>query len=96
MRKKSPDKTALISEMKELTYLQLFLCANAVALSFCTSGLQGERLAVHLPSSIDLAIIYLASLMTGTVIVPLSTLLKNLKIMNILLETSPKAFIGNS
>jgi acyl-CoA synthetase (AMP-forming)/AMP-acid ligase II len=93
---KIPDKPALISGTREISYHHLFLLANTMASSLCKLGLRQERLAVHLPNSTELAVIYLGSLIAGAVVVPLSIALKKPEIMTILLETSPKAFIGNS
>lgn len=94
--KKTPEKIALIMEGNEISYRQLFSKANTLALLFRSCGIQEDRLAVHLPNSIELAIVYLASLMAGVVIVPLSIELKHPEIMRIFLETTPVAFIGNT
>jgi long-chain acyl-CoA synthetase len=95
-REKTPEKVALIMEGKELSYEQLFLRASTMALFFCDRGLERERIAVHLPNSIDLAVIYLASLLADATIIPLSIPFKPAQVMHVLSETSPKALIGDA
>lgn len=68
-----PDRVALVCDGEELTYAGLDAAVGSLAGWLDTSGVRpGERVAIHLPNSIEYVVALLAVLRAGAVAVPVN------------------------
>lgn len=68
-----PDKTALICDRQRLTYADLEAQANRLANALRAQGLRrGDRVALYLPNSVEMAVAIFAVLKAGGVFVPIN------------------------
>jgi D-alanine--poly(phosphoribitol) ligase subunit 1 len=85
-----PDRPAVKDLDQELTYLELRGAAAAVALGLSTRGVaEGDRVALHLPNSVDFVVAALACLWTGAIFVPLATTDPPARVAGILADCTP-------
>ncbi|MBL1177515.1 class I adenylate-forming enzyme family protein [Pantanalinema sp. GBBB05] len=89
-----PDKVALICDGQRLTYADVEAQANRLANALRRQGLQrGDRVALYLPNSVELAIGIFAILKAGGVFVPINHTTKADKCAYILNNCAARALI---
>jgi amino acid adenylation domain-containing protein len=89
-----PDKVALICDGQRLTYADVESQANRLAHALRSQGLQrGDRVALYLPNSVELAIGIFAALKAGCVFVPINHTTKSDKCAYILNNCAARALI---
>lgn len=89
-----PDKVALICDRQRLTYADVETQANRLANALRAQGLQrGDRVALYLPNSVELAISIFAALKAGCVFVPINYTIKYDKCAYILNNCAARALI---
>ena len=89
-----PHKVALICDGQRLTYADVEAQANRLANALRTQGLQrGDRVALFLPNSVELAIGIFATLKAGCVFVPINHTTKYDKCAYILNHCEARALI---
>lgn len=89
-----PDKTAVRAGELEMSYRQLIKDSYSLARLLTAMGLApGDRLAILLPNSIDLAVLFIAASTAGLVIVPLPPFYARLQHGHILSDSQPRALI---
>ncbi len=89
-----PDKVALICDGQRLTYAEVEAQANRLANALRSQGLQrGDRVALYLPNSLELAIGIFAALKAGCVFVPINHTTKYDKCAYILNNCAARALI---
>lgn len=89
-----PDKVALICDGQRLTYADVEAQANRLANALRRQGLQrGDRVALYLPNSVELAIGIFAVLKAGGVFVPINHTTKADKCAYILNNCTARALI---
>lgn len=89
-----PDKVALICDGQRLTYADVEAQANRLANALRSQGLQrGDRVALYLPNSVELAIGIFAVLKAGGVFVPINHTTKSDKCAYILNNCAARALI---
>lgn len=89
-----PDKIALICDGQRLTYADVEAQANRLANALRSQGLQrGDRVALYLPNSVELAIGIFAVLKAGGVFVPINHTTKSDKCAYILNNCAARALI---
>ena len=82
---------------RELTHRQARDRALALAGALRELGLdRGDRLAVSLPNSVELALVYQAALLSGIVIVPLGSGFGRRELRDILLRSQPRLALTGS
>jgi amino acid adenylation domain-containing protein len=68
----APDAIAIVEEERVTSFAELFAQAQSLALLFCEHGIQPrDRIALALPKSTDAIIAVFASLLAGTIYVPI-------------------------
>lgn len=83
--RRSPDKTALLCDGRELSYGEINALADALAAEMVACGLRpGERVALWLPNSVGLVVGIFAVLKAGAAFVPVSPATKADKLAFIL------------
>mgnify|MGYP002784347113 CR=1 FL=1 len=91
---RAPDKVALICDGQRLTYADIEAQANRLANALRSQGLQrGDRVALFLPNSIELAIGIFAVLKAGGVFVPINHTTKFEKCAYILNNCEARALV---
>ena len=89
-----PDKPAVITEERTLTYGELDEGAERVAAWVAASGLErGDRVAVELPNGADAALAILGVLRSGAAMTLISPAIKHDKLAYILDDSGAKALI---
>jgi amino acid adenylation domain-containing protein len=89
-----PDRDAVITEERTLTYRELDEGADRVAAWVAASGLErGDRVAVELPNSADAALAILGVLRSGAAISLISPAIKRDKLAYILADCGARALI---
>lgn len=86
----APNRVALIEGERSLTFDQWFNLGENFAKYLLVKGLKGERIALHMKNSLELAIGYLGCLLSGAIAVPIQTTLKGPEIEFILDQTKPR------
>ena len=85
-----PDRPAVKDLDQALTYLELREAAAAVASGLSTRGVvEGDRVGLHLPNSVDFVVAALACLWTGAIFVPLATTDPPARLAGILADCTP-------
>lgn len=88
-----PERTALVFEDYRLTWRRLNSRVNRLANALLGLGIKkGDKVATILPNCLELLEIYWAAAKTGTVVVPLSTMLRP-GVLKSLLENSDSVMI---
>jgi len=89
-----PDKIALICDGQRLTYADVEAQANRLANALRAQGLQrGDRVALYLPNSVEMAIAIFAVLKAGGVFVPINPTTKYDKCAYILNHCAARSLI---
>lgn len=89
-----PDKIALICNGKSLSYAEINEQANRLANQLKAQGLErGDRVALYLPNSVELAIAIFAALKAGGVFVPINHTTKEDKLTYILNNCQAKVLL---
>src|SRR5210317_142582 len=92
--KKFPNTVALKDRSRTFTYPQANRRVNKLAHSLLSMGLsKGDKVAVLLENSIEIAEVYLATAKTGIVIVPINFRLVSSEVEYIAENSDAKAFI---
>ena len=92
--RRSPDKTALRCEGRDLTYAGLFGAANRLAAGLRARGLgHGDRVAFFLGNGPEFVTAYLAVIRLGAVMVPLNLAYRRREIAHILGDAEPRLFL---
>ena len=83
-----PDHLAFVFEDARLTYRDFNATVNRLCHAILGAGLEkGDKFATLLPNGLELMALYWAAAKTGTVIVPLSTLLQDAGLRNLLRDS---------
>ena len=94
---KYPDKIALISGDRRLTFLQIEHLANCLANAFLDLGLQRqERVAIYLEPSIEAIISIFAALKAGGIFVVINPQIKSKKLVYMLNDCQVKILVSDS
>ena len=92
-----PDKRALICGDATLTYSQFAARAERIAQGWLRQGIRpGDRIALHLRNSIELATGYYACFAAGFVAVPVNTRLTPEEIAYVLEHSGSRAYIAQA
>ncbi len=90
-----PEKTALICGDESLTYREFDARTTRLALGLRAQGIgRGDRVALHLNNTIELALSYFACFRAGAIAVPVNSRLKTDEIEYILRHSEAKMYIG--
>lgn len=93
----TPDKLALICDDQRLSFAQIEEQANRLANALKAHNIQrGERIALHLPNSIELVVAIFAALKAGGVFVVVNHTIKYDKLVYILNNCQASALIATS
>jgi amino acid adenylation domain-containing protein len=91
---RKPEKTALVCDGQRLTYADVEAQANRLANALLAQGIQrGDRVALYLPNSLELAIGIFAILKAGGVFVPINHTTKSDKCAYILNNCAARGLI---
>lgn len=89
-----PEKTAVVYNDRELTYRQLNNAANCLANHFLKLGIKkGDRIAILIPNSLEVVIIWHATQKMGATAVPINSRLRSEEISHILNDAACKVLI---
>src|SRR6185436_20290111 len=92
-----PDKLALVCGGTALTYAQFVVRVERVARAWLRQDLQpGDRIALHMRNSIELAACYYACFAAGFVAVPVNTRLTPEEIAYVLEHSGAKAYLAQA
>jgi len=92
-----PDKRALVCGETTLTYAQFTEQVENVARAWMQKGLKpGDRIALHMRNSIELATCYYACFAAGFVAVPVNTRLTPEEIAYVLEHSGAKAYLAQA
>jgi len=91
------SRIALSDGVRQLTYSELDGCINAARNAFADMGLvEGDRVALLLPTSIAFVISYFGAVRAGLVVLPLNPLLGPAEIGFILSTMRPRAVVADT
>ncbi len=89
-----PDHPAVKDLDTELSYAQLVDQVSQVARGLATAGVtDGDRVALHLPNSVDFVVAALATLWAGAVFVPLAVTDPEARVAAIVADCSPRLVV---
>ena len=89
------NRTALEFQGTDYTFGEIDERSNRLARLFLQRGLRkGDRLCVYLPNCVEIVDIFLASVKTGIVFVPVNILYRDREIAHILSDAQPSAVIA--
>ncbi|WP_435603545.1 long-chain-fatty-acid--CoA ligase [Streptomyces sp. bgisy130] len=89
----TPDRDAVVSGDRALSYAQLDAAANQVANLLVSRGIRrGEKVALSCPNIAEFPVVYYGILKAGAVVVPLNTLLKSREIAYHLQDADVRAY----
>lgn len=92
-----PEKTAVICGQRRVTYHELDAAANRLAHSLADMGVRrGDRVAIHLPNSIEAVTAIFAALKAGAVFVVINPTTKRDKLLYILNNCRARALVIDS
>src|SRR6185503_19690010 len=92
-----PGKIALVCGVTAVTYAQFVAQVERVAHGWLRQGLQpGDRIALHMRNSIELAACYYACFAAGFVAVPVNTRLTPEEIAYVLEHSGAKAYLAQA
>ncbi len=92
-----PDHLALVVGDQRLTYQKLNAVVNRLANALRANGIaKGEKIATVLPNGLELMTAYWAAAKTGIVIVPMSTLLQEGGLANLLRDSDSVAVLAEA
>ena len=95
--KNLPDKVALVCDNRRFSYSDLHLHTNRLANAMIDQGIErGDRVALFLPNSSELAIAIFAVLKAGAVFIVINQSTKQDKLKFILRDSEAKAIISSS
>lgn len=90
-----PDKAYLFTNNDRLTYRDVHACVNALAISFCSLGIQkGDRIALYLRNRPEFVYAWFALNRIGAVMVPINTTLIEKEVSYILNDSAVIGVIG--
>jgi len=90
----NPEKEALITSTKRITYSDLYSQAKQLARSFLDMGVQkGDRIAVLMPTSPEYIYTYMAASMVGAILVGINPNYKGPEIAYILNNSLPRVLV---
>ncbi len=89
----TPDQTAIIDGNRHISYKET--AETAAKIAAYLQHKQIKRLAVHLPNCAELISLYLACFKAGTIVVPLSIMMKQPEIDYVLQQTKPDLIIAD-
>lgn len=90
-----PHKPALRFEGQQIPFRELDMACNRLAHGLSELGLApGDRCVVMMPNSIHQVTVYYALAKIGAIVVPVNFLYRKWELEHIILDSSPKAFIG--
>jgi acyl-CoA synthetase (AMP-forming)/AMP-acid ligase II len=93
----TPNKPALIAGSREVSYREFDARTQALARGLRRIGLRpGDRVAIHLPNSIETAMIYLACFKAGLIAVSCKTGLKPDELGFVLEHSQARAYVAHS
>jgi long-chain acyl-CoA synthetase len=91
----APNKPGLIVGDRTMNYLELDRGARHLALKLIAAGVApGDRVALHMHNSFDLAVAYFACFYTGAVAVPINTRMKAQEIAYVLEHSGASFYLG--
>lgn len=96
IEKKDSNKVAIKQSKKEITYKQLFNCAESIAKLIKDSQIKTANIGIFLPNSIEYAIVYFAITFLDRVIVPIAIQAKEVEIKSIIDFCELNLIITNS
>lgn len=93
----NPEKVALVSGTRQLTFCELDNLSSNIAANLLTRGLQrGDRVALHLYNGWEIGACYLACLKAGLIAVPINTRFIASEIDYVMDHSGAALFIGQS
>jgi long-chain acyl-CoA synthetase len=93
----TPDKPALMAGSRDVSYRKFDAHTQALARGLLSLGLRpGDRVALHLPNSIETAMIYIACFRAGLIAVPCKTGLKADELGFALEHSQARAYVAHS
>lgn len=93
---KAPDRTALVCESERLTYAEYLRCVAGFAHELVDAGAAGERVAIVLGNSLDIAIANFAVHAAGAQLVPLNPIYTAHELEVLLADAAPRVVIYDS
>jgi long-chain acyl-CoA synthetase len=91
----APNKPALIVGGRAMDYRELDRQARDIALRLVAAGVApGDRVALHMHNSFDLAVAYFACFQAGAVVVPVNTRMKAQEIAYVLDHSGASLYLG--
>lgn len=93
---KHPDKTAVTLGDEEMTYAEFDMHSTRLAHGLLRAGVaKGDRVALHMANTIEMASSYFACFKIGAIAVPINLRLKAAEIQYILEHSEPAAYLGD-
>src|SRR5881392_4189621 len=94
-RDRFPDRPAVVSQDRSLTYRDLDTLCTRAALNLIARGVRpGDRVALHLLNGAELAVAYYACFKSGAIAVPVNTRLKRAEIAYVLDHSGASVYVG--
>lgn len=92
---KAPDRVAVTCGAETLTYAQFDALADRLGHGLLSAGIgQGDRVALHMGNTIEMAASYFACFKIGAIAVPLNIRLKAAEIDYVLAHSEARLYIG--
>src|SRR5665213_1922378 len=89
-----PDFPAVKDEEQDLTYAQLVEAVERFAIGLADQGvIEGDRVALHLPNSVDFVVAALASLWVGAIFVPLAMTDPEARLATMIADCAPAVVV---
>lgn len=95
--RRQPDAPALVTLDSHVSYGTLLDLAERITAGLLAAGLRpGDRVAVHLTNRHELISVYYACLRIGAVLVPLSHKLSGGEVQQLVTDSAPRFYVGES
>ncbi|TDD90614.1 long-chain fatty acid--CoA ligase [Saccharopolyspora karakumensis] len=94
--REKPDRVAIVSGEKRMTYAELDAAANQVANLLISRGVRrGDHVALRCPNTVEFPIVHFGALKAGCAVVPLNVLLKRSEIAYHLRDSDAKVLFAS-
>src|ERR1700722_9333389 len=89
-----PNSPAVKDEDQDLTYAELVEAVGRCATGLADAGVvEGDRVALHLPNSVDFVVAALASLWIGAIFVPLAMTDPEVRLTTMIADCDPSVVV---